>query len=234
MRDAWDAHAPEWIAWARTPGHDSYWQFHRDAFLPLVPPPGRLSLDLGCGEGRLSRDLAALGHRVVALDASPAMAASAAGHGGTRNPVVVGDAAALPIRAGAVDLVVAFMCLQDVDALEDALTETSRVLAPGGRLVVAITHPASTTGAFEPGPVETKRRFVVERSWFDRARIGAVVERDGLSMTFVSEHRPLQDYVEAIVRAGLLVEALREVGDPRPDDKWHRMPMFLHLVARRG
>src|SRR5271165_3621610 len=37
MRNAWDLHADEWISWARAPGHDSYWRFHREAFLPLVP-----------------------------------------------------------------------------------------------------------------------------------------------------------------------------------------------------
>ena len=52
LRDAWDRHAGEWISWARAPGHDSDWRFHRDAFLQLVPPPGRLTLDMRCGEGR--------------------------------------------------------------------------------------------------------------------------------------------------------------------------------------
>lgn len=54
LRQAWERHAPEWIAWARTPGHDSYWKFHRESFLPLVPGPGRLTVDLGCGEGRVA------------------------------------------------------------------------------------------------------------------------------------------------------------------------------------
>src|SRR5215469_7617042 len=68
----WDAHAVEWIAWART-GRDSYETVHRDAFLPLVPAPGRLTVDVGCGEGRVSRDLRALGHRMLAFDRSPPM-----------------------------------------------------------------------------------------------------------------------------------------------------------------
>jgi hypothetical protein len=37
---AWEQHAPEFIAWARKPDHDSYWRFHRDQFLELLPPPG--------------------------------------------------------------------------------------------------------------------------------------------------------------------------------------------------
>lgn len=71
LAQAWEAQAERWVDWARASHHDSYWHFHRDAFLAIVPPPGKLTLDLGCGEGRLSRDLAALGHRVFALDRSP-------------------------------------------------------------------------------------------------------------------------------------------------------------------
>ena len=71
LRRAWEEHGPAWLAWAREPGHDSYWRFHRDAFLELVPEPGRRTLDLGCGEGRFSRDLQRLGHDVTGLDASP-------------------------------------------------------------------------------------------------------------------------------------------------------------------
>ena len=51
LSDAWEREANAWIKWARAPGHDSYWRFHRDQFLAIVPPPGRLTLDLGCGEG---------------------------------------------------------------------------------------------------------------------------------------------------------------------------------------
>lgn len=70
---AWDRNAGNWIRWAREPGHDSYWRWHRDQFFELVPPPGRATLDVGCGEGRLSRDLHRLGHKVTSLDRSPAM-----------------------------------------------------------------------------------------------------------------------------------------------------------------
>src|SRR5437868_9016433 len=57
--------------WTRSPGHDSYWRFHRDSFFELLPEPGGLTLDVGCVEGRLDRDLVARGHQVVVIDGSP-------------------------------------------------------------------------------------------------------------------------------------------------------------------
>jgi hypothetical protein len=57
LQDAWNEQGDNWIRWARAPGHDSYWQFHRDRFLELVPDAARLTLDVGAGEGRLAREL---------------------------------------------------------------------------------------------------------------------------------------------------------------------------------
>ena len=63
LRDAWESHAREWFEWARPVGDDHfYWQFNRQCFLELVPYPGKLTLDIGCGEGRLARELILKGH----------------------------------------------------------------------------------------------------------------------------------------------------------------------------
>jgi SAM-dependent methyltransferase len=233
MRAAWEAHANDWIAWSRAPGHDSYWRFHRDAFLPLVPPPGRLTLEIGCGEGRVSRDLARLGHRVVGIDGSPTMAAAAAAHPDSGGAVIWGDAAALPFPDAIADCVVAFMSLQDVDEMETAVTETARVLSPACRLVLAVTHPLNTAGHFMEGPDDASRPFAIEGSWFDRKALSDTCERDGFTMTFHSEHRPLQAYSDALADAGFVMERIREVGVPDPADKWHRIPLFLHIRAIR-
>jgi SAM-dependent methyltransferase len=231
LRQAWDDNAADWLRWARAPGHDSYWRFHRDAFLSILPSPGRCTADIGCGEGRLTRDLIGLGHRVVSLDASPAMVRATATHpdGGAR--AVLGDAAALPFAGASVDLAVAFMSLQDVDRMEDAVGEAARVLIPGGRLCLAVVHPANSAGAFEGESGDPLRPFVIRGSWFDRRRTLDSVDRDGFTMTFHSEHRSLQAYADALSRAGLLIERIAEVGDPDPAISWHRMPLFLHLRA---
>ena len=231
---SWDAHAAEFIAWARKPGHDSYWLFHRDLFLELVPSPGRKTLDLGCGEGRLSRDLKRRGHDVVGVDASPAML-SAAQEADPHIVTHLADAADLPFDDCSFDCVVAFMSLQDVDDLTGAIREAARVLEPGGRFCMAIVHPVNSAGEFAGDAGDSP--FVISGSYLAESFYEDNLVRDGLEITFVSAHRPLQTYTDAISGAGLLIERLREPAVPesaitRPRSRrWQRLPLFLHLRA---
>lgn len=234
LREAWEENAAAWVRWAREPGHDSYWRFHRDLFLELVPEPSGRTLDLGCGEGRLARDLASLGHDVVGVDASPTLIA-AAREAAPEMELHVTDAAALPFADASFGLVVAFMSLQDVDDLAGAIRETTRVLARGGRLCLAIVHPLGSAGSFTER--QAAAPFVIEGSYLGEATTDATFERDGLTMRFVSRHRPLQAYTEALAANGLLVERLREPALPEagfngePGRRWQRIPLFLHLRA---
>lgn len=201
--------------------------FHRDRFLELVPPPGRLTLDVGCGEGRLSRDLQAAGHHTIGLDGSPTLieAAREADPNGT---YVVADAASLPIDDGHADLVVAFMSLQDVDDMAGAVRETARVLEPGGRLVIAVVHPINSGHRLDRENPEAP--LVMTHDYFERRHYRDELERDGLRMTFESRHWTLEDYFEALRGAGFQVDALREIADDE-HPKWSRYPLFLHVRA---
>jgi SAM-dependent methyltransferase len=234
LRASWEEHAAAFVAWARKPGHDSYWQFHRDLFLGLVPAPGRRTLDLGCGEGRLSRDLKALGHDIVGVDASPTMIA-AAREADPQIDVQLADAAALPFSGSAFDCVVAFMSLQDVQDLDGAVREAGRVLERGGRFCVAVVHPLNSAGEFEGDEADSP--FVISGSYLDESFYEDNLVRDGLEMTFVSAHRPLHAFTDAINDAGLLIERLREPAAPEHaitrarSRRWQRLPMFLHLRA---
>ena len=230
LRDHWEAEARNWIAWAREPGHDSYWRYHRDRFLELLPPPTELTLDLGCGEGRLPRDLKARGYDVVGVDASPTLleAARAADPEGDYR---LSDAASLPFDDASVPLVTAFMSLHDVDDFDSAVAEAARVLAGGGHLCAAVVHPINSAGKFASR--EADAPFVISQSYFDLRRITDPVESEGLHMTFSGNHRPLQGYVAAFESAGLLIERIVEVGEDTaaPGSRWRRVPLFMHLRA---
>lgn len=232
LADAWEANAQDWIAWARTPMHDVYEQFHRDALFRLLPSPVGRTLDLGCGEGRVARDLEAAGHRVVGIDRSSTLAAAAVTHP-QRTTVALGDAAQLPVATATIDLVVAFMSLQDIDRPAEALAEVARVLVPGGQAVVAVVHPLNGSGAFAGPRSVPEAPFVIDGSYLAPRRYADDVDRNGLRMRFVSDHRSLEDWSRLIEAAGLTIEAVREVGSPNPADRWHRVPLFLHLRLRR-
>lgn len=230
---AWNRHAADWIRWARTPEHDSYWRWHRDQFLELVPPPGRATLDVGCGEGRLARDLATLGHNVTGIDASPVMI-EAASHESPNLTFVEADAASLPFADATFECVIAFMSFQDLDDLDGAAREAARVTEPGGTCCLAIVHPFNSAGLFEER--ERGARFVIDGSYLASSYYTDDTERDGLTMQFVSVHRPIQAYVQALTDAGLMIDMLRETDVPSEFDeteRWQRMPMFLHLRAQK-
>jgi SAM-dependent methyltransferase len=98
LRDAWEARAPDWVRWARSPELDNdFWDFHLPEFLRFVPAPGRLTVDVGCGEGRLGRVLAGSGHRVVGVDASMTSVRAAATHPDA-HPVALADAVWMPLH----------------------------------------------------------------------------------------------------------------------------------------
>ena len=237
LREAWELHASEWLAWTRRLGHDSFDRFHREQFVALVPPPGRLTIDVGCGEGRVTRMLKAAGHTVVGVDSSRTLIA-AAREAEPSIPVHLADAAALPLGDGVADLAVAFMSMHDFDDLEGAVREVARVLAVDGRLCLAIVHPLNSAGRFRSRDSESP--FVIEHSYLGAYRYSDQVERDGLTMTFHSCHRPLERYTTALEDSGFVIEALRERGLPNDalrdagDGRWQRVPLFLHLRARKG
>lgn len=227
----WESEAEHWVRWARTRGHDAYWYYRDEFFDTVAPPPGRRTLEIGCGEGRVARDLAERGHRVVALDSSATLVRHAR-EADADGAYALADSAALPVADGGVDIVVAYNVLQVVPDMPGTVREAARVLEPGGAFCVCVSHPVTDLGRFigdDPAP-----GFALRQPYFESMRVDDTVEIAGLTMTFHGWTYTLDDYARALEDAGLRIEVLRE---PRPADlpapweRWRDVPLFLNLRA---
>jgi len=107
--------------------------------LDRLPPPRRV-IDLGCGTGQLTADLAERyrSAHVVGVDLSAAMLAAARRRLGPAAPSLVrANVYALPFADRAVDLVTSTISYHWYLEPARALAEVRRVLVPGGRFVLA-------------------------------------------------------------------------------------------------
>lgn len=252
----WEANAETWTRHARA-GYDIYRDGQNTpAFLDILPPVrGLCGLDIGCGEGSNTRQLARLGARMQAIDIAPTFIRHAQEAERTE-PLGIGytlaDAADMPFASGAFDFATAFMSMMDMADPGAALRETARVLRPGGFLQFSILHPCfvppyrkvlrepdGTTRAIEIGGY-----FDATDGRIDTFRFQNLPEEERQStepFRVPRFHRTLSGWVDLIVGAGLMIERL---GEPRASAEAAQAepvledtlvaPLFLHVRARKG
>ena len=226
----WDQETDNWLRWARTPGFDAYWYYRGAFFDAVLPPPGRRTLEVGCGEGRVARDLAQRGHRVTALDSAEGLVQHARDADAVSS-YLVADSAHLPVRSACFDLVIAYNALQVVADMWGTVRECARVLRQGGHLCFCVAHPVTDMGRWvdDVDPA----RFIVRSHYFETMRVEETVESEGQRMTFRGWTYTLEDYALALNDAGLAIEVIRE---PRPTAdprylRWSELPLFMNVRA---
>jgi ubiquinone/menaquinone biosynthesis C-methylase UbiE len=165
-------------------------QVERALLWPLLALAPHMSVvDLGCGTGAYALTLADAGCDVTGVDISPAMLAVARGKLPRQGMVrwIEADLAQLPFPDGIFDRGLLQVTLEFVDDPQRVLHEATRVIRPGGRLVVGIilaTGPWATLyrarGRQESHSVWRHARFYETRhlaAWMGR---DPDVERRGL------------------------------------------------------
>lgn len=228
MESGWDSSAAAWIA---VIGQDGDWGRRHVLDGPMLDRcRGRgftQVLDIGCGEGRFCRMLAAQGMETIGIDPAAALIAQArALHPAGR--YLVEGASAVSLPDASVDLAICYLSLIDIPDLDAAIAEIRRVLRPGGRLLIANLQGFNTAAvglgwSHEP---DGTRRFSIDNYLEERP---VLTEWAGISV--VNWHRPLGRYMTALLNAGFVLQHFAEPG-PTGDssakaDRYSRVPNFL-------
>jgi len=211
--DLWEAHADWWIE-GFTEGADPEYV---EQILPLAAAEldgFERVLDLGCGDGQISRLLASAGARaVVGVDPTWNQISVAAERRGGAS-YARSEAAELPFASASFDAVVACLVFEHIDDVDAAIAEVARVLRPGGQFSFFLNHPLLQTPG--SGWIDDHTVDPPEQYW----RIGPyLVEQDsveqvehGVFIRFV--HRPLSRYLNALAEHGLMLERMVEPAPP--------------------
>jgi SAM-dependent methyltransferase len=232
----WETHAKWWID-GFTDGVDPEYE---EQILPLAARElagARNVLDVGCGDGQVSRLAARIGAQVIGVDPTWNCVRVASERGTT---VARAGAAALPFADGSFDAVVACLVFEHIRDVDAAIAEVARVLQPGGRFCFFLNHPLLQTP--NSGWIDDQFLDPPEQYW----RIGPYLVEDetieevekGVFIPFI--HRPLSRYVNALSTNGLLLEWMEE---PAPPDGFiakaeeyeaaSTIPRLLYLRTRK-
>ncbi|MDQ2932825.1 MAG: class I SAM-dependent methyltransferase [bacterium] len=252
----------------------------------VEPKAGMTILDVACGQGYFSRAFAANGAKVVGCDISAELIQKAKNYEiqkkidarkGTetaqgrpsqkkapltsvdQNPayeVAPADKLAFAKNASA-DVVMIVLAIQNIENLAGTFSEASRVLKPGGRMILVLNHPAfriPQRSSWEwdmkaaPGGLNTSgnhyRRLDAYMSEnqikIDMTPGEKFVPKKKFTFSF---HRPLQTYFKTMTKAGFSVTRLEEwishkksQSGPRQseEDRMRKeIPMFICLEARK-
>lgn len=226
--------------------------YHATLILPnlmriVAPAPGMKVLEVGCGDGYFADAFEKAGADVEGSDvAAPMILQAKERNARVRWYVASADHLSFA-KNGLYDKVVVVLALQNIENLNGAIAEASRVLAEGGELVVVLNHPAfripkkSSWGFDDATDVQYRRldAYLTESA----EEIDMDPGREKGKRTTMSFHRPLQLYIKLLVKHGLAVTGFEEwnsnkKSEPGPrqtaeDQARKEFPLFLMLKAKK-
>lgn len=128
--------------WYENQRHHGYHQVIDALEIDLALPycAGKEILEAGCGTGLILKDLAKVAKRAVGIDLSPGMARQAKARDLN---IVLGSVTDLPFANESFDVVMSFKVLAHIKDIDKALSELTRVVRPGGRLILEFYNSQS-------------------------------------------------------------------------------------------
>jgi SAM-dependent methyltransferase len=193
-------------------------EFLYDLVRDMALPAGSLAVDVGCGEGRHSVELAErFGLTVIGLDPVPRQIEVATASLASREADVrfeLGSAEALPLEDGTVDLVWCRDVLVHVADLDRAYAEFQRVLRLNGRVLV---YQMFAGDRLEPREAQWLWNAIgAVPTSTDRARTDAAISAAGLRVDHCTDVSEWGEWAEEQTGKGgrRLLYAARLLRDP--------------------
>lgn len=231
MDNGWNESANAWIKDMGEDGDRGRKHILDPAMLSLLE--GRQfnrMLDIGCGEGRLCRLFKPFVKEAVGIDPTVALIEHAKSKD-PRGEYIVGIAEDLPFKNESFDLVVSCLSLIDIPDFEKAIDEMARVLTKGGTLLIANSTSFNTAGSIHGWQLDENG----ERLFYgiDDYMKHFEVWEEWRGIKIKNHHRPLSDYMKALLKHGLVLkffdEPLPVSGDENWVSKFGRMPWYLMM-----
>jgi 2-polyprenyl-3-methyl-5-hydroxy-6-metoxy-1,4-benzoquinol methylase len=199
------------------------------ALLDLLGPiTGLRVLDVACGHGRLTRELARRGGDVDGVDLSERLIEKAQEEEHNESlgiRYIHADVTALHVLAqAAFDAATCSFGLSDIDDLDGALAAVSHALRPGGRFVFSIPHPCFPGGKGISGSWPPTGRYYDEGHWTAQDALSTLRRQVG------ANHRTLSTYLNTLRTHGLWLD---QIAEPLPAPDWDqahdadRKPVYL-------
>lgn len=142
MAEVFDQKAKDYDDWYKRPLGALVDRVEKEAiYAYLEPKPGEHILDVGCGTGNFSIELAKLGVKVTGIDISEPMLEKARIKASEENlniEFLKADALNLPFKDCSFDKIVSVTALEFAGELKTVLRECHRVLKNGGRMVIGL------------------------------------------------------------------------------------------------
>jgi 2-polyprenyl-3-methyl-5-hydroxy-6-metoxy-1,4-benzoquinol methylase len=201
----------------------------------LGPVEGLRVLDVACGHGRITRELARRGAHVTGIDIAGRLIAKARElevsepfgiryiHADVTTPETLGE--------GEFDAMSCNFGLSDIDDLDGAIGAVSTALRDGGRFAFSLLHPCFAGGKDIAGA------WPGTASYYDEGWWAAQEPRSALRRQVGANHRMLSTYLNTLRSHGLWLDRVTEsppAADWDPAHDADRKPVYLVASARKA
>jgi len=236
-----DEMADEFIRISQTSSHRLHF-IMPFTFSQLGDVSGKVVLDIGCGDGGYSRELARKGAKVTAVDCaekSIKYCTQSAEKEELKISYHIRNSSDLyGIADESFDIVLASMMLMDCEDFEGTIKEITRVLKPSGKLFASVCHPCfHTSGGIGRQDKGIDKKVVVS-NYYHPTEWEAPLHSGNISVIW--RHRTFEDYVKTFIKCGLTITDLHE---PIPTKEqaavgveiaWmQKIPIFLFWELRK-